>query len=131
MNLLLLILVLQKIVTLNIPSISLNGNTVVDGNNTILKNVPIPIPFNYLSNFWRSLDKPLVNCKVKLKLRWMKRYVLPWFGAENNKTDYNIIIFNTKVTKLYVPIVTLSARGNKKLSKLLTKGLKNTVFEWI
>ena len=59
----------------------------------------------------------------------MKRYVLPWFGAENNKTDYNIIIFNTKVTKLYVPIVTLSARGNKKLSKLLTKGLKNTVFE--
>ena len=35
------------------------------------------------------------------------------------------IVFTIKDTKLYAPVVTLSAKVNQKLSKLLSKG-----FEW-
>ena len=45
------------------------GNTVADGNNIILKNVKIAAPLKYLSNFWRSLEMSLINCKVELKLK--------------------------------------------------------------
>ena len=32
--------------------------------------VKIVVPLKYLSNFWRSLEMPLVNCKVELSLNW-------------------------------------------------------------
>ena len=38
--------------------------------NRILKNAIIAVPLKYLSNFWGSLEMPLINCKVELKLRW-------------------------------------------------------------
>ena len=40
----------------------------------------------------------------------------------------NKAIFKITDAKLYVPIVTLSAEGNAKLSKLLTKGFKRTIY---
>ena len=36
----------------------------------IRNNVKIVIPLKYLSNFWRSLEIPLINCKVELSLKW-------------------------------------------------------------
>ena len=39
-----------------------------------------------------------------------------------------IINFIIKDTKLYVPLVTISARDNQKLSKLLSKGFKIPVY---
>ena len=52
------------------------GNTAVqpapNAANGILKNVTIAVPLKYLSNFWRSLEKLLINYKVELKLRWTK-----------------------------------------------------------
>ena len=52
----------------------------------------------HLSNFWRSLKMPLVNCKVKLKLRWTKHYVLSQAGTDNanGNNDDNNIIFTIK-----------------------------------
>ena len=59
---------------------SLLGNTVAQPNphqtNGVLKNATIPVPLKYLSNFWRSLEMPLINCKVELKLKWTKYCVL-------------------------------------------------------
>ena len=46
----------------------------------------------------------------------------------NGKNDDNNIIFTIKDTKLYVPVVTLSARDNKKLSKFLSKGFERSVY---
>ena len=37
--------------------------------NGILENSTIAVPLKYLSNFWRSLEMPLINCKVALKLK--------------------------------------------------------------
>ena len=96
--------------------------------NGILRNATIVVPLKYLSNFWKSLEIPLINCKVELKLEWAKCCFFSVVGNENNiheSTNANDIIFTIKDTNLYVPVVTLSARCNKKLSKLLSKGLKN------
>ena len=39
-------------------------------------NVKIVVPVKYLSNFFRSLEVPLINCKIKLNLTWKKECVL-------------------------------------------------------
>ena len=81
----------------------------------------IAMPLKYLRSFWRSLDIPLINCKVELKLQWTKFFVLSEAGADNvNYRDSNNIILTIKDTKLYAPVVTLSARDNQEPSKLLT-----------
>ena len=36
------------------------------GNNA--NNVKIVVPLKYLSNFFRSLEMPLINCKINLEL---------------------------------------------------------------
>ena len=35
--------------------------------NGILKNAAIVVPLKYLSNFWRSREMSLINCKIELK----------------------------------------------------------------
>ena len=40
------------------------------------KNLEIAVPLKYLSNFWRSLDMPLINCEVSLTLTWSENCVL-------------------------------------------------------
>ena len=46
----------------------------------------------------------------------------------NGNSDDNNIVFNIKDTKLYVPVVTLLARDNQKVSKLLRKGFERSVY---
>ena len=48
----------------------------------------------------------------------------------NGSNGYNNIIFTIKETKLYVSVVTLSARDNQKLRKLLSKGLFERSVYW-
>ena len=36
-------------------------NTGADGANEILKNATIDVPLKYLSNFWGSIEMPLIN----------------------------------------------------------------------
>ena len=54
---------------------------------------------------------PLINCKVKLKLKWTKYRVLS-VGCNGilNNIDSDRIVLTIKDTELYVPVVTLSAR---------------------
>ena len=104
-------------------------NTEADNTNGILKNPTIAVPLKYLSHFWRSLEMSLINCRVELKVKWTKHCVLSAAGADNfNNRDSNNIIFTIKDTKLSVPVVTLSARDNQKLSKLLSKEYERTVY---
>ena len=87
--------------------------------NRVPRNATVAVPLTYLNNFWRSLE--LINCKVELKLKWIKYGVLSAAGTDVDGNDDDNIIFTFKVTILYVPVVTLSARYNKKLSKLCSK----------
>ena len=84
-------------------------------NNGTKNEVKIAAPLKYLINFCRLLEIPLINCKVELSLNWIERCLL---------TVANITIFEITDAKLYVPIVTLSAEDNAKLSKLFGKGFK-------
>ena len=84
--------------------------------NGVFKDVEIAVPLKYLSNFWRSLEMPLINCKIHLELNWSKDCVM------------STIADTTFKTMLYVPIVTLSSKDNVKLVKLLEEGLKRPVY---
>ena len=93
--------------------------TLEDDDNGVFKNVKIAVPLKYLSNFWRSLEMPLINCKIHLELNWSKDCVMSTIA------DTTFKITNTK---LYVPIVTLSSKDNVKLVKLLEEGFKRPVY---
>ena len=82
--------------------------------------VKIAVPVKYLSNFWRLLEMPLINCKVELLLTWDPNCVLCTLAGAST--------FTITDAKLYVPIVTLSTEDNAKLSKLLTEGFKRSVY---
>ena len=72
-----------------------------DNANGIFKNNAVSVPLKYLTNFWRSIEMPLINCKVELKLIWTKYCVLSAAGADNINGNYddNNIIFTIKHTK--------------------------------
>ena len=78
--------------------------------------VKIAVPLKYLSDFWRSLEMPLINCKVEFPLKWHPNYVLcNLVGAST---------FTITDAKLYAPIVTLSTEDNAELSELLSGWFK-------
>ena len=47
-----------------------------DANKVGQNETEIVIPLKHLSNFWRSLNIPLINCEVELILTWSKNCVL-------------------------------------------------------
>ena len=112
-------------------NIKLLANTVAQADNVsngILKKATIAVPLKYLSNFWISFEMPSINCKVELKCKWYSYWVLSAAGNDNANDNDDNIIFTIKDTKLYVPVVTLSARDNQKLSKLLSEGFERSVY---
>ena len=57
-----------------------------------------------------------------------KHCVIASAGVDNVNANDDNIIFTIKDTKLHVPVVTLSAQDNKKLSKLLSKGIQISAY---
>ena len=55
--------------------VKLLGDPVV-ANNIARRNVKVVAPLKYLSNFFRSLEMPLINCKIKLDLTWKKMCII-------------------------------------------------------
>ena len=42
----------------------------IENNGT--KDVKIMVPLKHLSNFWRTLEKPLIKCETNLILNWLQ-----------------------------------------------------------
>ena len=61
---------------------------------------------------------PLTDCKIELKLKWTKSCVLSATGPDNDNAASNNIFLTIKDTKLYIPVVTLSAKDNQVASSL-------------
>ena len=58
----------------NAPSFKYKASIIGNaGDNGRKDGVTIAIPLKYLSNFCRSLEMPLINCKVELSLNWTER----------------------------------------------------------
>ena len=61
----------------NAPSFKYKAGLIGDTEENGRKNgVKIAVPLKYLSNFWRSWEMPLINCKVELSLNWIERCML-------------------------------------------------------
>ena len=100
------------------PTDLFNFKTKITGqtNNNETINVKIMVPLKYLSNFWRTLEMPLINCEVELILNW----------SANCDIIYTNITNQVPITEtnLYVPVVTLSTENNEKLLPQLKSGFK-------
>ena len=79
------------------------------------------MPLKYLSDFWRTLEIPLINGEVNLILTWSKDCVITNSEGKGK--------FAITETKLYVPVVTLSTQDNAKLLQQLQleSGFKRTI----
>ena len=97
----------------------------LENKNVEKDDVEIVMPLKHLSNFWKTLNMPLISCEISLNLTWSENCVLtskatrdaypdadPPVAAVNNPTNAT-----SKITdrKLYVPVVILSAENNSKL----------------
>ena len=47
------------------------------------KEVEIMVPLKYLSNFWRTLEMPLINCEISLILTWYANCVIVYTDVAN------------------------------------------------
>ena len=98
--------------------VKITGQTGNDGT----KDVEIMVPLKYLSNFWRTLEMPLINCEVNLILTWSSSCVLIATSIPNQNATFAITD-----TKLYVPVVTLSTQENTKFLQQLKSGFKRVI----
>ena len=94
----------------------ITGKTPAAGNE---KDVEIMVPLKYLSDFWRTLEIPLINCEVNLILTWSSTCLI------TNSTGAGT--FEITDTKLYVPVVILSTQENAKLLEQLKSGFKRVI----
>ena len=98
------------------PKIKITGKTPNNGNE---KDVEIMVPLKYLSNFWRTLEMPLINCEVNLILTWSSTCAITVSnGAET---------FAITDTKLYILVVTLLTQENTKFLQQLKSGFKRVI----
>ena len=87
-----------------------------------IKNLKIVVSLKYLTNFWKTLDMPLINCEIALTLTWSENCVLTDIktqtgaAAQGGNPPRERIdaptnaTFKITDTKLYVPVVTLSTK---------------------
>ena len=89
--------------------IKLLGNvTEVAGNAAGIRslNVKVVVPLKYLSNFFRSLEMPLINCKIKLNLTWEKNAyyqlvpVMLYLLLMTQKCMFRLLLYQKRIIKI-------------------------------
>ena len=80
------------------------------------------VPLKYLSNFWRTLEMPLIKCEVNLILTQSSTCVIVSTGDANQAATFAITD-----AKLYVPVVTLSTQKNTKFVQQLNSVFKRVI----
>ena len=85
------------------------------------QNVKIIVPLKYLSNFWRTVEMPLINCEINLILAWSNRCFII-----DNLIDGQEPTFAITDTKLCSSCSssTLSTQDNAKMLEQLKSGFK-------
>ena len=109
-------------------------------NNPCGLNAEVVVPLKYLSNFWRSLDLPLINCEIELDLRWARNCIISKISRTFKAVDPNVdpvvyqvtsqtttATFQINNAKLYVPLVTLSIYDDIKFLEYIKQGFTRTI----
>ena len=117
----LIITLIWLLIILNNSNIKqLKTPNAVNNTNSSVRNTKKVVPLKYLSNFWRSLEIPFINCKIHLELNWIEDFILSSAG-ESAK-------FKITDARLHVYIVTLSTKGNVNLIKQLSNAFERLVY---
>ena len=112
-----------------------NTNNLAD-DNTGSKTVEIAVPLKHLGNFWRSLNMPLINCKMSLTLAWNKNCVITNRTNRRRNLGVDPPAFDDSPTgatfaitdcKLCVPVVTLPRDKTNELLNYLKSGFKRVI----
>ena len=80
------------------------------------------VQLKYLSNFWRTLEIPLISCEVNLVLTWSADCAIIYDDVANQ-----IPTFAIPERSLYVPVVTSSTQDNAKLLAQLKLAFKRAI----
>ena len=111
-------------------------------NNTL--DAEVVFPLEYLSNFWISLDLPLINPEIELDWSWSKEHIIYEISImprvpvnpdanppaqEVAAIQANGVTFQINNTKLYVPVFTLSINDTIKFLGNIKQVFKRT-FSW-
>ena len=96
------------------------ANAVNNTNSSVQKTQKIFVPLKYLSNFWISLEKPQINCKIHLELSWIEDWIL--------SSAIDSAKFKIADAKLHVQIFTLSTEENVNPGKQLSDGFKRSIY---
>ena len=111
----------------------------VTHDNLTKNDVNFVVPLKHLSNFWRHLDIPFINCEVGLILTWFKNCVLILIDKSAREANYDAdpnvyeidnsenATFKITDVKLFVPVVSLSKENDIKLLEQLKTGFKRTI----
>ena len=85
----------------------ITGQTDDDGR---IDNVEIMVPLKYLSNFWRTLEMPLINCEVELIFTWSANSAIiytvvanqvPTFEIAETNLDDPVVLYQPKIMQNY------------------------------
>ena len=84
--------------------ISLLGNPVI-ANNIARRSVKVVVPLKYLSNFFRSLEMPLINCKIKLNMEkknvcYQLMTVMQYLLLMTQKCTFQLLLYQKKIIKI-------------------------------
>ena len=83
----------------NAPSFKYKASLITDTEANGTKNGgKIAVPLKYLSNFCRSLEMPLINCRVELSLRWIENCVLTTAAIGANAKASGVDSVTFKIT---------------------------------
>ena len=99
----------------------------INNDNGTLNNVKIVVPLKDLSNLFKSLEMPLINCKIHFELNWSSDSLISDYNSNANNANPKVK-FQITSKKLYAPFVTLSAKDNVNLTKQLNEGFKRSVY---
>ena len=108
------------------------GTQGYDVNKNGTQEVELTIPLQYLGNFWRALNIPLISCEVSLELKWNKNFVITSLaqrdiGGGNRDNAPVGVTLAINYCKLYIPAVTLSKDDDFKLLTNLKSGFKREI----
>ena len=88
----------------------ITGQTAADNNDGKVAgrlDIEIMVPLKYLSNFWRTLEMPLINFEIEFILDWSANCVIIYTNVDNQVPTFTIT-----ETNLNVPVVTLLTQDN-------------------
>ena len=103
-------------------------------NNYNILDTQVVVSVKFLINLLRSLDLPLINCKIELDLSIITEASKTYGAVPNtNQVRYHVTsqkaraTFQISNTKLYVPVVTLLINDNIKFLQNIKQGFKRTI----